>query len=87
MRASKTLQRYILAVAVVAMGSSCTQTKFSSGSWTLNRMSLLQAVQIPEIQVSTNGTATMKGYANDGGVALTLQIIQSLIAARFATAP
>lgn len=50
--------------------TGCTITKMQTdkvGKWSFNRWSLFQKVEVPSIQISPNGTVTVKGYKNDGG--------------------
>lgn len=45
----------------------CTKTKVSTPFWSMERTSLFQKVEVPQLTISTNGTATLSGYRNDGG--------------------
>lgn len=55
----------ILVSAAVLCG--CTVTKISSGSWSMERKSFLQRMDIGEVTIATNGTARLSGYKSDGG--------------------
>jgi hypothetical protein len=62
----------LLLIGVAAMALGCTKTKIerrADGSWSINRSSLFQKLEIPGATVATNGTWTLKGYSNDGGAA------------------
>jgi len=78
-----------LAAALLAfLAPGCTQTKVTAPTWGLSRITFLQQVQVPQLTIGTNGTAELKGYANDGGQQVTLAIIQELLRARLpAVAP
>ena len=45
----------------------CTTTTVETPLWSLHRSSFLQRLEIPEVSIGTNGTATLKGYKTDGG--------------------
>ena len=45
----------------------CTYTSFNPSTGTFKRLSILQKVEVPHLTITTNGTVTLKGYANDGG--------------------
>jgi len=53
--------------SAVLFGVGCTVTKITTDHWALSRTSFLQRLEIPEVQISTNGTAVLKGYKTDGG--------------------
>ena len=60
----------LLLIGVAALVLGCTKTKIdrkADGSWSINRSSFLQKLDIPGATVATNGTWTLKGYSNDGG--------------------
>ena len=74
--------RAVLASSLLAtLATACTQTRVSSPTWSLSRVSFLQQVAIPQLTIGTNGTADLRGYANDGGQQITLAIIQELLRA------
>lgn len=56
-----------LAVALLCLVTGCTSTKVSTPFWSMERQSFLQRVEVPQLTISTNGTATLSGYRNDGG--------------------
>lgn len=55
-------------LAIIPLLVGCTVTNVSGPGWTLHRTSFLQQVSAMEVTISSNGTATLKGYGNDGGV-------------------
>ena len=62
----------LLLIGIAALAMGCTKTKIdrrADGSWSINRSSLFQKLEIPGATVATNGTWTLKGYSNDGGAA------------------
>jgi hypothetical protein len=76
---NKTLQRYLLTLTILGLTVGCTHTKFTGGNWTMDRTTVLQKVEIGDVSVSTNGTASLKGYQNDGAQQITLQLLQALL--------
>ena len=56
-----------LLLIAAALLCGCTSTKVSTPFWTMERRSFLQRVEVPQLTISTNGTATLSGYKNDGG--------------------
>lgn len=67
------LKELVLTVFLGALGAGCTFTKFprAIGGW---RLSFLQRVEMPEVEVETNGTVRLKGYRNDGGAKAAAEI-------------
>lgn len=66
------MKTIIALIGVAALALGCTKTKIerrADGSWSINRSSLFQKLEIPGATVATNGTWTLKGYSNDGGAA------------------
>lgn len=66
----KKIKLLALAVVAVALNTGCTFTDIGTtadGGWNLNRKSIFQRVEIPEVSITTNGVVSMKGYKNDGG--------------------
>ena len=70
----------LLALATLAL-AGCTQTKVTSPTWGMSRLSILQKVEIPQLTVGTNGTAELRGYTNDGGQQITLDLAGSSLPA------
>ena len=60
------MKRLFALGAVVAL-CGCTRTKVATPFWTMERSSFLQRVEVPQLTIATNGTATLSGYKNDGG--------------------
>lgn len=61
------MKRTTLFVLLAVLAAGCTNTKISTPYWSMERSSFLQRVQVPDMTISTNGTARLRGYANDGG--------------------
>ena len=59
--------KLILFIAVVLGLCGCTTTEITTGQWSMKRRSFLQRMDISEVRISTNGTATLTGYRSDGG--------------------
>lgn len=55
------MKRILLLAAVVAMATGCTSVSHPSG-WSYRSFGLQKTIS--ELQVSTNGTLRMKGYAS-----------------------
>lgn len=69
-------------LAVLLAGlTGCTVTKVTTPTWTLRRVSFLQRLEIPLVQVTTNGTVTLQGYATDGGVDAATKITEAAVGA------
>lgn len=49
------------------MLTACTKTEMTVGSMNFRRTSFLQRVNVPNLQVSSNGVITLNGYDTDGG--------------------
>lgn len=59
----------------------CTITVVKTPQWTLRRVSFLQRIEMPLVQVSTNGTVTLKGYATDGGIDAAAKVTEAAVSA------
>lgn len=73
----------LLLIGVAALAIGCTRTKIdrrADGSWSINRSSLFQKLDIPGATVSSNGTWTLKGYSNDGGAATAATLLEAAVA-------
>lgn len=57
---------FLLAFAFIVVG--CTVTKIKTPYWEMNRTSLFQKMDIGKVLITTNGTGTLEGYKNDGGL-------------------
>jgi hypothetical protein len=56
------------ALVVVALAvTGCTSTSVETEHWKMKRCSFLQRLEVPALDVTTNGTVTIRGYATDGG--------------------
>lgn len=55
-----------LALILTLACTGCTITKFprAIGGW---RISFMQRIEMPEVEVLTNGTVRLLGYRSDGG--------------------
>lgn len=69
----------LLAAALVVCG--CTRTKISTPFWTMERSSFMQRVAVPQLTITTNGTATLSGYQNDGGNEAAANITAAAVSA------
>jgi hypothetical protein len=56
-----------LILAIFLLTSCTTTTVTSPNGWQMHRVSFLQKVEIPELVIATNGTVSLRGYANSGG--------------------
>jgi hypothetical protein len=65
------LKELVLTVFLGALGAGCTFTKFPRA---IGGLSFLQRVEMPEVEVETNGTVRLKGYRNDGGAKAAAEI-------------
>lgn len=64
----------------------CTQTEFvGQNGVRLKRTSFLQRNEIGLVEVKPNGTATMKGYKNDGGNEAVAAAVRAAIEAAAAS--
>jgi hypothetical protein len=55
-----------LALALL-LAAGCTRTSIKTPTWSMDRVSFFQRVEVPTMSIATNGTATLRGYRNDGG--------------------
>lgn len=72
--------KLLIKLIAIAALTGCTQTTINrkaDGALTINRLSLFQKLQIPDATVSSNGTFTLKGYANDGGQASAALLLKA----------
>ena len=56
-------------VVVIAamMLAGCTQTRITTPTWSMTRLTLLQRTDVPKITVLDDGSIEVEGYSNDGG--------------------
>jgi hypothetical protein len=62
--------RYTMRCAIVIaalMLAGCTQTKITTPTWSMERVTFLQRTDVPKITVLDDGSIEVEGYNNDGG--------------------
>lgn len=72
----------ILIICLIAGITGCTRTSITrkaDGSWTMERSSFLQRLEIPGATIATNGTWTLRGYSTDGGADVTSKIVSAAV--------
>ena len=72
--------KLVIKLIAIAALTGCTQTTINrkaDGSWTMQRASYLQKLEIPGATIATNGTWTLRGYSSDGGATATENIIKA----------
>lgn len=80
------MKRNILLAAALVFLSGCTSTTVTSPTFTLKRVSLLQRLEMADVSLSTNGTATLKGYKTDGGNEAATAIVGAAVSAAVSAA-
>ena len=73
------MKRVLIAGLAVALLSGCTQTRITTPTWSLTRVSFLQRTEVPQITVLTDGSIEVQGYSNDGGNAAIGAIVEAAI--------
>lgn len=76
----------LLAIVAGLTLAGCTQTKFTGPGFSLSRTSFLQKLEVAAVEVSTNGTAKISGYQNDGGADAAAKITGAAISAAISAA-
>jgi len=75
---------FTFALGLVLATTGCTFTKVSrkpDGSWAIRRVSFLQKVEIPEVEIGTNGTTLLRGYRSDGGNQAAAAVTEAAVTA------
>jgi hypothetical protein len=54
-------------VVAVMMLAGCTQTRITTPTWSMERVTFLQRTDVPKITVLDDGSIEVEGYSNDGG--------------------
>lgn len=70
-----------LILVLILACTGCTLTRIQTPQLTLRRFSFLQRVEIPRVEMNTNGMITMTGYKNDGGNEAAAGIISAAVTA------
>lgn len=74
-----------LALSMILCG--CTSTKVTTEHWTVERVLVLQEVEIPHLTVTEDGRVEITDYTNDGGEKLAAQIAEKVIRLMFPNFP
>lgn len=70
----------LILIAAPLMGCTRTTiTRKADGSWTMQRSSFLQRLEIPGATIATNGSWTLRGYSSDGGSDVTSKIVAAAV--------
>lgn len=76
------MKKSLVVGLAVTLLTGCTTTVVETPYWSLNRKSFMQKIEIPDLSISTNGTAHLRGYMTDGGnQALAIAIDAAVTAA------
>jgi hypothetical protein len=59
--------RSAIVIAAMMMLAGCTQTRITTPTWSMERLTLLQRTDVPRITVLDDGSIEVEGYSNDGG--------------------
>jgi hypothetical protein len=54
-------------VIAAMMLAGCTQTRITTPTWSMERVTFLQRTDVPKITVLDDGSIEVEGYSNDGG--------------------
>jgi len=73
------MKRTLVIVFILATG--CTSTQLTTEHWSLKRTSFLQRMDIPEVSITPDGTATLKGYKTDGGSDIAAAVTAAAVSA------
>jgi hypothetical protein len=57
----------IVIAAMMMLAGGCTQTKITTPTWSMKRVTFLQRTDVPKITVLDDGSIEVEGYSNDGG--------------------
>ena len=73
--------RWMVAAGMLAGATGCTVTRMrvTPEGWELRRVSFLQRVEMPQVNIGSNGTATLQGYRNDGGADAAAKITAAAV--------
>jgi len=71
--------RLLLLLVVSLCG--CTSTTVTTPQWTVRRISFLQKLEVPNLVIGTNGTVTLQGYSNDGGLSALSKVTEAAVSA------
>ena len=66
--------------------TGCTSTTVTTPAFTVKRTSFLQRLEMADVSLSTNGTASMKGYKTDGGNEAAAAIVGAAVGAAVSAA-
>ena len=74
------MKKLTLAGVIAIALCGCTATRFrhdpKTGESVFERISFLQRVQVPALDIGTNGTVRLRGYNNDGGAEAAAKIAE-----------
>ena len=56
-----------IVIAAIMMLAGCTQTRITTPTWSMERVTWLQRTDVPKITVLDDGSIEVEGYSNDGG--------------------
>ena len=59
--------RSVVVIAAMMMLAGCTQTRITTPTWSMERVTFLQRTDVPKITVLDDGSIEVEGYSNDGG--------------------